>query len=203
MISGEMFWLWFEENKFRFYEIEDMYDKDLYMSFQKKLREFHPQLSFQIGGKTDSPIRTLTITANGKLENFGKVEELVCLAPEFDNWKVRAFKAADGFGIKVNVGGVIFDPRKLRFTPLELIEYPDVSAIRIYMPEYEEERDELFKIGIKALLEACLGEREAAMQINYIDICSQPNTDEEYKMSEDLTLLGKYLEYRKNQIKYN
>lgn len=203
MITAKAFWFWFDENRSRFYAIEEVYDKDLYMELQSKLKEYHPQLSFQIGGKLNSPIRSLTISACGIIANFGKVEELVQQAPTFANWDVVAFKPADGFGIKVNVGGITFDPKKLRFIPIELVEYPDLSAIRIYMPEYEEEREELFQIGLNALLEACLGEKIAAMQINYVDIKPYPESPEEFQMSEDFVLLEEYIEYRQNQIKYN
>jgi hypothetical protein len=203
MITAEMFWTWFGENQSTFYEIEEMYDKDLYMQLQSKLREFHPQLSFQIGGKIGDNTRTLTITANGILENFSKVEELVSQAPIFQNWNITAFKPADGFEIKVNVGGIIFDPKKLRFVPIELVEYPDLSAIRVYMPEYDEEKIELFKIGMHALLEACLGEKEAATKINYVDIQNYPLSPEEYQLSEDFIYIEKYIEYRNNQIRYN
>ncbi len=203
MITAEAFWSWFDENRQRFYAIEEVYDKDLYMELQAKLKKYHPQLSFQIGGKLNSPIRSLTISAAGIIANFGKVEELVLEAPSFENWEVVAFKPADGFGIKVNVGGITFDPKKLRFTPIELVEFPDISAIRIYMPEYEEEREELFQIGLNALLEACLGEKIAAMQINYVDIKSYPESPEEFQMSEDFVLLEDYIEYPQNQIKYN
>lgn len=203
MMTAEIFWSWFEENKKKFYEIKEMYDKDLYMALQTKLREFHPQLSFQIGGTLGSDIRTLTISANGKIENFGKVEELVSQAPVYEDWRISAFKSADGFNIKVNVGGIIFDPKNLRFAPIELIDHPDISAIRIYMPEYEEERNELFRIGLNALIEACLGEKIAATQINYVDIQSYPESPEEYQLSEDFVHLEKYIEYRNNQIKYN
>jgi len=203
MITAEAFWSWFDENRTRFYIIEEVYDKDLYMELQAKLKKFHPQLAFQIGGKLDTSVRSLTISARGIIANFGKVEELVKQAPTFQNWEVVAFKPADGFGIKVNVGGIIFDPKKLKFIPIELVAFPDLSAIRIYMPEYEEEREELFQIGLNALLEACLGEKIAATQINYIDIKSYPESPEEYQMSEDFVLLEDYIEHRKNQIKYN
>ncbi len=203
MITAENFWSWFDENRQKFYAVKEVYDKDLYMELQAKLKEYHPQLSFQIGGKLSSPIRSLTISAAGIIANFGKVEELVEQAPVFENWEVIAFKPADGFGIKVNVGGITFDPKKLRFTPIELVEFPDISAIRIYMPEYEEEREELFQIGLNALLEACLGEKIAATQINYVDIKSYPESPEEFQMSEDFVLLEEYIEYRQNQIKYN
>jgi len=203
MNTGEQFWNWFEGNRQRYYEIGENYDKELYQLLQTKLSEVQPFLSFQIGGTIGSPIRILTITANGNLELFSKVEEIVTLAPKFKNWEIRAFKPADGFQIKVNVGGVVFDPKKLRFTPLEILQYPDMGAIRIYMPEYVNEKDELFRIGVNALLEACLGEKIAALQINYFDITNYPESPEEYQMSEDFTKLKKFIEYRENMKKYN
>ena len=105
--------------------------------------------------------------------------------------------------IKVNVAGIIFDPKKLKFIPIELVEFPDVNAIRIYMSEYEEKREELFQIGLIALLEACLGEKIAATQINYVDIKSYPESPEEYQMSEEFILLEDYIEYRRDQIRCN
>ncbi|MEM6967708.1 MAG: hypothetical protein AAF573_23300 [Bacteroidota bacterium] len=203
MLTAEMFWNWFVENKKRYYEVEEIFDQALYLELQHKLREYHPHLSFQIGGTLDNPVRTLTITANGKIENFSKVEELVCQAPFFKKWQVKAFKPADGFDIKVNVAGIIFNPKNLRFIPLELVHYPDLSAIRIYMPGYEEEKKDLYKIGMNALLEACLGEKKAATEINYVDIKSYPETPEEYEMTEAFVHIEKYIEYRNQQIKYN
>ena len=203
MTPAGTFWLWFDKNRTKFYAIKEVYDQKLYLELQTKLREFHPQLTFQIGGKLDTPIRSLTISANGVITNFGKVEELVNSAPIFQNWDVIASKPADGFGIKVNVAGIIFDPKKLKFIPIELVEFPDVNAIRIYMPEYEEKREELFQIGLIALLEACLGEKIAATQINYVDIKSYPESPEEYQMSEEFILLEDYIEYRRDQIRCN
>ena len=203
MITAEMFWTWFDDNKKEYHEIEEVYDKDLYLQFQHKLREYHPELTFQIGGTLGSNVRTLTISACGIIENFDKVEELVSQAPVYEKWQIEAFKPADGFGIKVNVGGVIFDPQKLRFVPIELVAHPEVSAIRVYMPEFEEGRNDVFKIGVNALLEACLGEKKAATQINYVDIQSYPKSPEEYKMSADFVDLEKYIEFRNNQIMYN
>ena len=115
MTPAGTFWLWFDKNRTKFYAIKEVYDQKLYLELQTKLREFHPQLTFQIGGKLDTPIRSLIISANGVITNFGKVEELVNSAPIFQNWDVIAFKPADGFGIKVNVAGIIFDPKKLKF----------------------------------------------------------------------------------------
>ena len=203
MISAEDFWQWFDENKERYYSLENLFNHDLYRELQVKVREYHPELSFQIGGVEDDPIRQLTISANGKIENFEKVEELVCQAPIFDKWKIIAFKPADGFDIKIRIGEIEFDPKKLKYVPIELMEYPDVGAIRVYMPEYQEEQRDLFQIGISALLEACLGEKCAALQINYIDVKSEPQTDQEIQMVDEFVHLEKYLEYRQNQIKYN
>ena len=70
------------------------------------------------------------------------------------------------------------------------------------MDTKQKQRD-LFQIGIGALLEACLGEKCAAMQINYIDVKAAPQTVQEIQMAEEFIHLEKYLEYRQNQIKYN
>ena len=148
MFTAEDFWQWFDENKERFYSLENLFDHDLYRELREKVREFHPELSFQIGGVEDDPIRQLTISANVKIEKFEKVEELVCQAPIFENWKIIAFKPADGFDIKIRIGNIEFDPKKLRYVPIELMEYPDVGAIRVYMQEYQEEQRDLFQIGI-------------------------------------------------------
>jgi len=203
MITAEEFWTWFDENKKRFYDIEENYDPNLYLQFQNKLREYHPQLSFQIGGTIGKPNRTLIISACGILDNFSKVEELVSQAPIYRKWIISSFKPADGFEITVKVNGITFDPKNLRFVPIELVEYPDMSAIRIYMPNYEEERDQLYTIGMNALLAACLGEKTAATAINYFDIKQYPESKEAFEMSENFELLEKYIEYRNNQLKYN
>ena len=203
MTTAEDFWQWFDENKERFYSLENLFDHDLYKELREKVRQFHPELSFQIGGIEEDPVRQLTISANGKIENFDKVEELVCQAPIFENWKVIAFKPADGFDIKIRIGNIEFDPKRLTYVPIELLQYPDVGAIRVYMPEYQEEQRDLFQIGIGALLEACLGEKCAALQINYIDVKAEPITVKEMEMADEFIHLEKYLEYRKNQIKYN
>jgi len=124
MFTAEDFWQWFDENKERFYSLENLFDHDLYRELREKVREFHSELSFQIGGIEDDPIRQLTISANGKIENFEKVEELVCQAPIFENWKVIAFKPADGFDIKIRIGNIEFDQKCAALQ----INYIDVKA---------------------------------------------------------------------------
>ena len=54
------------------------------------LHEYCDELYFEAGGHPNG-IQELIITAEGKIENFEKVEKLISQAPILDNWNFISF----------------------------------------------------------------------------------------------------------------
>lgn len=199
MNAATAFWQWFDANKDRFTGIEGQMPEDLLDEILDKLHDFHPELYFQIGGKKGE-MQELIITADGAIRYFDAVEELVMNAPTINNWKIIAFKPADGYQMAINYKGLDFVPKKLWFLPMAQKKNPDRIGIRVGIPEFEESRKDDFLMGIYLLLDTCLGEKSAALDLDYVDVCLLPADPASAGMVEFVEL-GKFIEWKKAKTK--
>ncbi len=63
---------------------------------QGQIHYVHPELWFEVGGHPRGP-RELVVTAEGKVEIFPWVQDLVRAAPRIPGWEIIAFKQPQGF----------------------------------------------------------------------------------------------------------
>jgi hypothetical protein len=200
-MSASDFWQWFQTNNTKYLfldEVDDDVKKQLLEELLSSLHQFSDKLFYEIGHHPDNADQELVITASGDVNFFDKVEELVSVAPEIKDWKIIAFKPPMGFEFSIEYNGLVFEPSKTWFQPLELESRPLELGIRVCYSDFDEERNEDFIGGTFLMLDAGLGEKSTALDIKYLEVTELPEDPEEEGMLP-LTQLPEYIEWLKNE----
>ena len=180
MHDYEIFWQWFANNNERLTMIGDLDDdgrKAIIDELQNQLDVYCEGLTFEIGEPTPSG-RILTLSAEGDVELFRFVVDLVENAPDFDWWEFVAFKQPKGTDLKVTFDKYHFETKRMYFMQLESEEEPDILGVRVALPDPVDDDDDQL-VGVYVTLEALIGEFDCATLIGYLDTCDIP--DEPFK----------------------
>lgn len=184
-----IFWDWFLENidRIETYQSgefrEDNKDGSISKQDQllddliKELHYYNDNLYFEIS--TQESINEFIVTADGDVEQFFSVHELVSRAPTLSNWKFTAFKAGVGFGFYTQHEGVKYDPGELWFLPIRSKSTSDNLALRIGIPNFSDIKHEYSEEAMWIILETALGELECAKSIQYVEVGSLPHKPDE------------------------
>jgi len=122
---------------------------------------------------------------------------LVDNAPQLANWKIVKFKQAHGPGFVTEYRGKSFDPDKIIFIPLFNKELPDSVGIQVCFPDYSEDEREIYINGTFIMLDALLGEKSTALDIDYLDVISTPNNISEFDFKHISELKNHIAEIKK------
>ena len=177
MYKPEDFWKWFGQNQSTYLtlgEIADSQRDAAIDTMQQELEKFCAQLYFEIEGDSEDHRGELIISAAGDPDYFPQVKTLVDAAPEFEDWKIIAFKQAQPIGFKITYEGREFDPDDTIVIPLLNDEFPDSVGVQICFEDFEESNEELFMGGTFLMLEALIGEEAAVTDIEYLEVCKVP-----------------------------
>lgn len=177
MDARQTFWVWFVENETRFRNIETRQKEQLLDELQEHLHGFCDSLWFEIGGPPTGP-RELIITAEGRTEFFPKVRELVEAAPKLDGWRFIAFKPAQGFDFVTEYAGLTVSPKATWFMPLESRANPEALGLRIAHSHFEKSKEKTYLAATYLILEAGLGELDAAEKVQHVEVCAAPSAPE-------------------------
>ncbi len=85
-----------------------------------------------------------------------------------------------GPGFKTEFRGHEFDPGKTIFIPLNNKQNPRAIGLHICYPDYEIEEREIFVQGTYIMIDALIGEKSTATDINYMDVIRTPENISEY-----------------------
>ena len=160
------FWHWFIKHEAKFYRFEDN-QPQLFAAMQKKLKEIHPQLTFEFGPIDGAGVREFTISAGGIKEAFPYVVQLVDRAPRIPSWKVNAFRQripADdlavqlGEELKVGFSDMFFSHR---------INGDALIDLELHIRGYQDTDN--FKSAVFILLDALVGEYDMEMKVGRMD----------------------------------
>ncbi len=196
MTDPQSFWTWFAENHTRFEQLNQSEQREeLLDELLNRLHEVCPDLYFQIGGKPNQPTE-LIISAEGNLDYFGEVERLVRQAPEIPNWKIIPFKPAHGFDFVLKYHDIEFDAHQMSFLPLEHPDHPEAIGLRIGHKDYTKEEDQAFVTGTFLLLDTAIGEKSAAMDIDFMEVVTLPDNLEDTGYIE-LIKLAEYIAWKR------
>ncbi len=195
------FWDWFKKHN-KSYLFVDEVDEDvreqLLNDLQDHLHEYCDQLYFQVGGMPGED-QDLIITAEGNSDFFEQVETLVNNAPVIDNWKFVAFIQQINDLDTTNFEGVELRPREMWFLPLESAGMPKSIGIRVCTPNYDIVKEsKWFKAAVYKVLDAVLGEKSFAMDIDHIAFGLLPTNPAEQGMIE-LSELPAYVKWKKSK----
>jgi hypothetical protein len=198
-MKAKKFWEWFvkNQNKYLFLnQVESDVKENLLNEFANQLHKFCENLFFQIGGHPDQT-QELIITAEGNIEYFDKVEELINAAPKLKDWNFIAFKPPMEFGFKSTYQNITSDSKDLWFLPLQDSSNPKSLGIRIGFPNYESSKEKEFTFIAFLMLDTILGEKSTALDINYLDVDILPD-DPDNNGFIHLSELKDYVTWHKN-----
>ena len=193
------FWDWFKVNNHKYLFLNDISEdeKEILMSdFLAQLHNYCKGLYFQIGGHPDNEDIELIITADGLKKNFDKVELLIYSAPKLKNWIFIKFKQPHGPGFVTIYEGTKFDPDKIIFIPLENKKNPDLIGIQVCYSDLTEENRNKYSNATYILLDALLGEKSVACDIDFLEIINTPTDISEYDFGH-LSDIGLFIKERK------
>ncbi|MBR4176449.1 MAG: hypothetical protein IKQ53_03500 [Bacteroidales bacterium] len=170
-----LFWNWFSDNNERLTMLGDLDEKEqqsLLEELQEQLEAYCEGLTYEMGEPTPSG-RTLTFSAEGDMDLFRYVVELVDNAPDLDWWEFVAFKQPKGTDLKVTFDKYHFETKQMYFMQLESEEEPDILGIRVALPNPVADDDDQL-VGVYVTLEAMIGEFDCSTLIGYLDTCAIP-----------------------------
>lgn len=175
MHDVNLFWNWFSDNNERLTMLGDLDEKEqqsLLEELQEQLEAYCEGLTYEMGEPTPSG-RTLTFSAEGDMDLFRYVVELVDNAPDLDWWEFVAFKQPKGTDLKVTFDKYRFETKQMYFMQLESEEEPDILGIRVALPNPVADDDDQL-VGVYVTLEAMIGEFDCSTLIGYLDTCAIP-----------------------------
>ena len=183
------FWNWFSKNPDKFVSITDNDDEvidNLLDEILAHLAPFSNEL-FVYVGKLDDTTDELIISADGKIENFKLVKELVSKAPVINNWKITALiPPKDINGIRFD--DLIIPINDLAFHPLINSENISLVNIVLYIKNYEERKSHPeFDNAIERILDLILGEE----CYEYITLAAHKKWNDE--INPNITELREYI----------
>ena len=190
--SGK-FWTWFIRNELELCDFRSSEDAILEVLLDR-LHEVHRDFFFEVS--VNAVPHELIITAQGKRSIFPVIDKFISSAPKIPSWKVIALKPPQGFDFVTSYNGVDYDPKSLWFLPLIKGTGSDsLLGLRVGIPELSAAKEKEAKFAVLIILDTALGERSAAEDIHYLEVCSLPSIPADEGFIE-FTDLAKYIRWR-------
>jgi hypothetical protein len=203
--ATEKFWNWFKENQLRFIKInsadtsKDEKEK-LLDDILDHLHRYCDKLFFEIGGWPDQD-QELIITADGDIDFFERVEELINDAPEIKGWSFTAFTQPIDLDFTSNFEDVELKPIEMWFLPLDSKSNPKSIGFRICLANYELVKDsEWLEAAVYRVLDNVLGEKSFALDVDYIEIKGMPPGKPEDQGLIELKDLASFVKWKKKKL---
>lgn len=152
----ERFWQWFGTKKDVFYFIEKHNVNSLLHHLTRRLHRIHKELTYELGPASHGK-RILVISSDGNKQLFPLVENLINQAPEFEKWRILAFRQPkDIDSVELKGKRIRYDEVKFAYKPL-----PDKLALTLFVNQYHQ-NPRLSRIIVPLLLQNLIGEYETA-----------------------------------------
>jgi hypothetical protein len=193
----EQFWTWFAIHNLEFSRLETA-DEPFWDLALEQLKKVDEKFWFELS-RDRHPAREFIVTTEGHVNSFPIAEELVRLAPKIEGWTILALKPAQGFRFTTNYEGTQFDPRQMWFLPLESKSRPADFGIRIAIAGLDGMDKTLAHNAVLVVLDTGLGERSAALDLQYTEVTDMP-ADPESEGYMELPELADYIAWRKKRL---
>jgi hypothetical protein len=159
----EKFWSWFTENANLFFHFENNQNV-LFERLKNKLDKIDTNFVFEFSNILEDGKREFVISADGIKESFPSVTKLVKQAPNFNKWKIIAFRQPrkkinliNYEGLKINFKNVFFKYRKNN----------GEIDLELHIKEFYESAE--WTSAVFILLDNILGEYHTEMTLGFID----------------------------------
>lgn len=192
----EEFWAWFADHRLEF--SRPTLDDPFWDTALEEIKKVDEHLWFELS-RDSRPAREFIVTTEGHVGSFPVAERLVGLAPNTEGWAFIALKPPQGFQFTTTYEGIRLDPRQMWFLPLESESHPRDLGIRIAVPELDCMDKSTAHSAILVVLDTGLGERSAALDLQYTEVTELP-TDPESLGYIELTELADYIAWRKKRL---
>lgn len=200
MLKEDKFWNWFKNSQDEYQRLDHLDRKRkefLLDQLLNRLHEYDNNLYFQIGGNPSKERRELVITAEGNVDYFEAVENLVYAAPELNNWGIIAFKQPMGIDFVTAHGELVLDPKIMWFLPLNNKHNPQMIGIKVCVDNYDPNNAGKFEQAVYQVLDTILGEKATATELNYLDVGDLSDYDPEKEGLIELVELPAYISWKK------
>jgi hypothetical protein len=193
-IKIRAFWKWFTDHESEFRSLSKP-DEPFWDLALEKIKTVDERLWFELSA-AGSTVREFVVTAEGHVEAFPVVEELVDLAPKIVGWVFVALKPPLGFTFTTRYEGTLFEPSHMWFLPLESPSRPQDFSIRVGIQGLDSMDKTTAHNALLVILDTGLGERAAALDIQYTEVSELPPNPESFGYIE-LPELSNYIAWRK------
>ncbi len=163
------FWEWFADNKEAYFELEDSSRDKLFNQLEKKLHKVNRYLAFEFSESLIEGKREFIISADGVVEAFDDVIELVDHAPTFKDFDIIGFRQPHDEEFSVVYGDV-----ELAWDDIFCTFEKDSEEVNLtlYVKGFTEENEDEFISASFVLLDTVIGEYNAGMRIGEIEFIS-------------------------------
>lgn len=189
--SYQDFWDWFLINEKEFYKIVKKGDGNkittrFFDKIAPKLNELKEGIWYLTGMLNDNTA-DLILTADGEIQNFYVIEELISCAPKLNNWKFRALKPEHEIeNVGIDMTGFSFTSDNIFFYANDLKDYPDEIDITLIHDDYNEENKTDIINGCYLFLDNYLGELKSITIIDNIEFKNKSEAEKELISIEKL-----------------
>ncbi|TWT05535.1 hypothetical protein FQV26_13980 [Planococcus sp. CPCC 101016] len=163
------FWEWFADNKEAYFELEDSSRDKLFNQLEKKLHKVNRYLAFEFSESLVEGKREFIISADGVVEAFDDVIELIDNAPPIGDFEIIGFRQPHDEEFSVVYGDIELGWDDI-FCTFEK-DSDEVNLI-LYIKGFTEENEDEFISASFVLLDTVIGEYNAGMRIGEIEFIS-------------------------------
>ena len=189
------FWEWFKSYAPTIKSITKQ-NADLVLDrILEELQRIRPGLAIEITNGNDKRIKNLIISANGDINKFDLVEEIVSKAPKIENWTIVAFRQRSSDpDLSIDIPELIkFEVSKMYFMPLGDRENLDLI---IFVPGIKGKPKEIIAYYGLILIDYLIGEYDSITKVRYYDFQDVEDLDASDQVLP-LNVLPKFIDIHK------
>ncbi|MDJ0331855.1 hypothetical protein [Planococcus sp. S3-L1] len=165
------FWEWFADNKEVYSRLDESSRSKLLNQLEKKLHKVNKHLAFELSELLINDKRQFIISADGMVEAFDDVIDLVGQAPEFESFTIIAFRQRQDEEVSIEYGDIKLAWEDI-FCTFEKDNANDEVNLILYIKGFTEENEDEFISASFILLDTVIGEYNAGMRIGEIEFIS-------------------------------
>lgn len=164
------FWEWFADNKETYFELDDSAGRSkIFSQLEKKLHRVNRHLAFELSELLVDGKREFIISADGMVEAFDDVIDLVDGAPDLPLFTIIAFRQQQEEEVSIAYGEIELAWEDI-FCTFE--KASDEVNLILYIKGFTEENEDEFVSASFILLDTIIGEYNAGMRIGEIEFTS-------------------------------
>jgi hypothetical protein len=186
MDSIQTFWTWFASRCEYMYSNLEIDTDNIALEVTEHLKAINEDLEFEIPFEFEGDQRELIISADGLLELFDVVKSIVDKAPNFDKWKITAFRPRlHQKNQRIDLDGITMDYHDI-FFKYNLV--PEGIEIDVYINDYDGTDNRYVHLYF-LLLDSLIGEYDSVTYIKMTKVHALINKENLYSFPELLFII--------------